>query len=173
LREAERIAKQLKRAHEGHAWHGPSLEELLGGVTAAQAAARPVQDAHSIWELVLHIEAWERVALRRLGGDPAQIFNTEEDWSGVDAGDEEAWRDALRRLAETNVALRQAIRRLEDSQLDEPIYPEMSSRYVTLHGVVQHTLYHAGQIALLKKALGLPSGYIPPVGPDAIPKITP
>jgi uncharacterized damage-inducible protein DinB len=167
MREAERIAKQLKRAHEGHAWHGPSLKELLGGVTAAQAAARPVEGAHSIWELVLHVEAWERVALRRLGGDPAQIFNTAEDWSGVDAGDEDGWRDALRRLAETSVALREAIPRLEDAQLDEPIYPQMSSRYVTLHGVVQHTLYHAGQIALLKKALGLPSGYVPPVTPDA------
>jgi hypothetical protein len=32
----------------------------------------------------------------------------------------------------------------------------MSSTYVTLHGVVQHSLYHAGQIALLKKALGPP-----------------
>jgi uncharacterized damage-inducible protein DinB len=167
MREAERIAKQLKRAHEGHAWHGPSLRELLGGVTAAQAAARPVEGAHSIWELVLHVEAWERVALRRLGGDPAQIFNTAEDWSGVDAGDEDAWRDALRRLGETSAALREAVRRLEDAQLDEPVYPQMSTRYVTLHGVVQHTLYHAGQIALLKKALGLPSGYEVPAGPDA------
>lgn len=167
MREAERIAKQLKRAHEGHAWHGPSLKELLGGVTAAEAAARPVEGAHSIWELVLHVEAWERAALRRLGGDPAQIFNTEEDWSSVNASDEGAWNDALRRLSETTVALREAIAKLEDAQLDEPIYPQMSSRYVTLHGVVQHTLYHAGQIALLKKALGLPSGYVPPVTADA------
>ena len=167
MREAERIAKQLKRAHEGHAWHGPSLKELLGGVTAAQAAARPVEGAHSIWELVLHIEAWERAALRRLSGDPAQIYNTAEDWSDERAADEEGWSAALRLLGETSAALRQAIIKLEDSQLDEPIYPQMSSRYVTLHGVVQHTLYHAGQIALLKKALSLPSGYIPPTTPDA------
>ena len=167
MREAERIAKQLKRAHEGHAWHGPSLRELLGGLTAGQAAARPVEGAHSIWELVLHIEAWERVALRRLGGDPAQIFNTEEDWSGVDAADEGGWRAALDKLSATNKALREAVLRLEDSQLDEPIYSQMSSRYVTLHGVVQHALYHAGQIALLKKAMGLPTGYVPPVTPDA------
>jgi uncharacterized damage-inducible protein DinB len=166
MREAERIAKQLKRAHVGHAWHGPSLKELLGGVTAAQAAARPVEGAHSIWELVLHV-AWERAVLRRLGGDPAQIFATDEDWSSVNAGDEDAWGGALRRLAETTDALREAVLKLEDAQLDEPIYPQMSSRYVTLHGVVQHTLYHAGQIALLKKALGLPSGYVPPVTADA------
>ena len=45
--------------------------------------------------------------------------------------------------------------RLDDAQLDEPILADMSSRYVSLHGAVQHTLYHAGQIALVKKALGL------------------
>lgn len=167
MREVERIARQLKRAHEGHAWHGPSLKELLGGVTAEQAAARPVAGAHTIWELVLHVEAWERVALRRLGGDPAQIFNTEEDWSAA-AGDDEAWHAALTRLAETSAALRAAILELADGGLDEPIHPGMSSRYVTLHGVVQHTLYHAGQIAFVKKALGLSSGYVAPVTPDAI-----
>jgi len=167
MREVERIAKQLKRAHEGHAWHGPSLKELLGGVTAAQAAARPFEGAHSIWELVLHVEAWERAVLRRLGGDPAQIFATEEDWSNPDVADEDAWRATLERLRETNLRLREAVQKLEDSQLDEPIYPQMSSRYFTLHGVVQHTLYHAGQIALLKRALGLPSGYVPPTTPDA------
>ena len=83
MREAERIAKQLKRAHEGGAWHGPSINELLEGMTAAQAAARPFEGAHNVWEMVAHVEAWERAVLRRLGGDPAHIYNTEEDWSEV------------------------------------------------------------------------------------------
>jgi uncharacterized damage-inducible protein DinB len=165
MREVERIAEQLRRAHEGEAWHGPSLRELLEGVTAAQAAARPVAGAHSIWELALHVEAWERAVLRRLGGDPAQIYDTPEDWSGVDAGDEAAWREAVGRLAATSASLREAVLGLEDSQLDEPILEGMSTRYVTLHGVVQHTLYHAGQLAVLKKAL-------PPRPADAAPKAT-
>jgi uncharacterized damage-inducible protein DinB len=167
MREAERIADQLRRAHEGGAWHGPALGELLAGVTAEQAAARPVASAHCIWELVLHVEAWERVALRRLGGDPARIYETGEDWSSINAADGEAWGEALARLAATNAALREAVAGLDDARLDEPIYPEMSSRYVTLHGVVQHTLYHAGQVAVLKKALDLPTSYTPPVTPDA------
>jgi uncharacterized damage-inducible protein DinB len=155
MREAERIADQLRRAHEGGAWHGLSLKELLEGVTARKAVAKPFADAHSIWELVSHIEAWERVAIRRLAGEPAQIYNTEEDWSESKAADEDAWRRTLERLGETNASLREAVLRLDDSKLDEPIIPEMSPTYITLHGVVQHTLYHAGQIALLKKALGL------------------
>jgi uncharacterized damage-inducible protein DinB len=157
MREVERIADQLKRAHEGGAWHGPAVDELLKGVTAEQAAARPVEGAHSILELVSHVEAWERAILRRLGGDAAQIYQTEEDWSSLSEASEEAWAAARRRLTETYAALREAVLNLDDAQLDEPILPNMSTRYVSLHGAVQHTLYHAGQIALVRKALGLKS----------------
>jgi uncharacterized damage-inducible protein DinB len=166
MREVERIADQLKRAHEGGAWHGPAVDELLAGVTAAQSAARPVEGAHSLWELVAHVEAWERAILRRLGGDPAQIYDTEEDWSSTADVSEEAWVAARRRLTETYVALREAILKLDDARLDEPILPNMSTRYVSLHGVVQHTLYHAGQIALVRKALGLKST---PIDADTYP----
>ena len=163
MREVERIADQLKRAHEGGAWHGPSIGELLADVSAGQAASRPVEGAHSIWELVEHIEAWERAILRRLGGDPAQIYNTEEDWPPTRDASEDAWQQTRKKLADTDAALRDAALRLDDAQLDEPIIAEMSSRYVSLHGAVQHTLYHAGQIALVKKALGLK---LPPIIPQ-------
>jgi uncharacterized damage-inducible protein DinB len=152
MREAERIADQFRRAHEGEAWHGPSLRELLQDVTAEQAEARPIAGAHSILELVLHIAAWEAVARRRLEGDAARIYNTPEDWP---AGDftEGAWREALETLEVENAKLRGAIFRLDDAKLDEPIFEGMASVYVTLQGVVQHSLYHAGQIAVIKKAL--------------------
>lgn len=162
MREVERIAEQFQRAHEGGAWHGPSLKELLAGVKAETAAAKPVAGAHNIWELVSHIAAWERVALLRLAGESARYYNTEEDWPKSDAADEDAWRQMLKRLGETNASLREAVLLLDDTKLDEPILPEMSSTYVTLHGVVQHTLYHAGQIALLKKALGIENAPLDP-----------
>lgn len=166
MREVERLADQLKRAHEGGAWHGPAVDELLEGVTPGQAASRPVESAHSIWELVSHIEAWERAILRRLGGDPAQIYNTEEDWPSAADSSGEAWGAALRKMTETYVALREAVLDLDDALLDEPILPGMSTVYVSLHGAVQHTLYHAGQIAVVRKALGLRSK---PVAPDTYP----
>lgn len=159
MREVERIAEQLRRAHEGGAWHGPSIDELLEGVTADEAARRPFEGAHSLWELVEHVEAWERAVLRRLGGDPAQIYNTAEDWSGVADASEEAWGAARGRMDETCRALRGAVLALDDARLDEEILPGMSSRYVSLHGAIQHTLYHAGQIALARRALRLkPAG---------------
>ncbi|HEX9005142.1 MAG TPA: DinB family protein, partial [Blastocatellia bacterium] len=69
MTETHRINSQLKRAYQGEAWHGPSLRELLDGVTAEQAAAKPIPNAHSIWELVNHIIAWEQIVKARLEGN--------------------------------------------------------------------------------------------------------
>ena len=91
--EGARIADQLRRAFYGSAWHGPALLELLEDVDAATAAAKPLPDVHSIWELVLHIAVWDDAALRRLDGkkwQPTGLANfppvTEADGSGVAQG---------------------------------------------------------------------------------------
>src|SRR5260370_40634054 len=68
MSEATRIADQLRRAFDGEAWHGDSVFEILDGVTAAQAAGHPIKNAHGIWELVLHIAAWDGAGLRRVAG---------------------------------------------------------------------------------------------------------
>jgi uncharacterized damage-inducible protein DinB len=145
---------QLKRAYEGNAWHGPAVKEVLAGVTAGQAHARPLRNAHCIWELVRHIAVWEDVGRRRLEGDRAQIeISSPEDWPPPEDTSEAAWEQAKAALDRGHQALVEAIARVPESRLDEPIFEGMSTVYVTLHGVVQHDIYHAGQIAMLKKAL--------------------
>jgi uncharacterized damage-inducible protein DinB len=154
MTEIERILDQLKRAYEGSAWHGPSVREALAGVTAAQAHARSLANAHSIWELVQHIAVWEGAGRRRLEGDRAAIdISSTDDWPPADDTSEAAWEQAKAALDRGHEALREAITRVDEARLDEPILEGMSTVYVTLHGVIQHDLYHAGQIAMLKKAL--------------------
>jgi uncharacterized damage-inducible protein DinB len=156
MSEVARITDQFQRAFNGEAWHGPSVLALLNGVTAQQAAAHPIPGAHSIWELTLHIAAWENACKRRLEGDPAQLSDS-EDWPSIEDTSEEAWRATRQLLLDTHQALLDAIATLDDSKLDRPIIEgsktPFSSVYVTLHGGVQHDLYHAGQIAIVKKAL--------------------
>jgi uncharacterized damage-inducible protein DinB len=154
MTEVQRILDQLKRAFEGKAWHGPSVREVLSGVTAFQAHARPIPQGHTIYELARHIAVWEDVGRRRLGGDRAQIaISSPEDWPPPADTGEEAWEQAKAALDRGHQALVEAIERVPESKLDEPILEGMSSVYVTLHGVIQHDLYHAGQIAILKKAV--------------------
>jgi len=154
MTEIDRILDQLKRAYDGSAWHGPSVKELLAGMTAAQAHARPLANAHSIWELVHHIAVWEDVGCRRLQGDPAEVpISSPEDWPPADDTSEAAWTQTKDALERGHQALVEAISCVPASRLDEPIMEGKSTVYVTLHGVIQHDLYHAGQIAILKKAL--------------------
>jgi uncharacterized damage-inducible protein DinB len=151
MSEARRIKDQLRRAFEGEAWHGPSLMELLGDVTAEGAAARPLAATHSIWEIVLHIAFWEEVARKRIEGDDAKV-QAEDGLFRVTESSDEAWQQALARLRSSNEALREAIAGLDDESLKERAAGQEYSIYFLLHGVIQHDLYHAGQIALLKKA---------------------
>ncbi len=150
MSETRRIADQLQRAFEGEAWHGPAVKEVLAGVTAARAAARPIASAHSIWEIVGHIAAWEDAVRRRLRGELVELTDA-EDWPPVEDAAERAWASLLERLEAGNRALRQTILGFDESQLDRPPGRNRSTAYVLMHGVIQHDLYHAGQIAVLKK----------------------
>lgn len=151
--ELQRLEEQLERALEGEAWHGPSVLEVLDGVSAHQAAAHPFAGAHSIWELVLHLHSDYSLVLRRLGGDGRQLTKS-EDWPAVPEPSAENWSESVRVLKALNAELRRALRSFPPERLDEPLVPEVPyTAYTQFIGVTQHNLYHAGQMALLKKAL--------------------
>ncbi len=146
----EKNLEQLEINFRGDAWHGPSLMRLLADVTAEQAAAKPIQNAHSIWELVLHIKVWKDAPRRRLAGETFEQI-PEEDWPEVIDTSEGAWEDTLKELEASHEKLAEAVSKLDDSQLHQPATGQDYSNYFMIHGVIQHDLYHAGQIALLKK----------------------
>jgi uncharacterized damage-inducible protein DinB len=152
--EVRRIEDQLKRSLEGNAWHGPAVLETLQGITAAQAHAHPIAGAHSVWEVVLHLTYTYRVVLRRIRGDGAPI-RAAEDWSLVPPATEASWQEAVDDLRRVNGELRDAVRAFPAGRLDEPLVPDPPyTAYVQFIGITQHDLYHAGQISLLKRALG-------------------
>jgi uncharacterized damage-inducible protein DinB len=152
LSEGARIADQLRRAFDGSAWHGPALLELLDGVDASTATAKPFAGVHSIWELVLHIAVWDKAASVRLGGMKTEPGG-EENFPIVPKPTAAIWRQAVRQLARDHNELVKTVEALPDSRLSERVPGKKYDFYFNLHGVVQHELYHAGQIAILKKAL--------------------
>jgi uncharacterized damage-inducible protein DinB len=151
--ETMRLEEQLRRTLEGEAWHGPSVLEALAGVSAEQASSHPISEAHSIWELVLHIGSDYTLVLRRLAGD-GRPFTPEEDWPSCPPATPENWRQAVDALRRSNQQLREAVRAFPAERLDEPLVPGVPhTAYAQFIGVTQHNLYHAGQISLLKRAL--------------------
>jgi len=159
VREIDRIAGQLQRAYNGDAWYGPSVRAALEGVDARSANDRPEPTAHTICEIVLHMTAWTREVTRRLRTGTAQD-PADGDWPTVTVATDDDWSGIVAALDDANEALVQVIAALDDGRLEERIGEVRDralgsgvSRYETLHGLIQHHVYHAGQISLLKKSL--------------------
>lgn len=162
MTETKRIVDQLERGYAGDAWCGASLRESLRGVTAEAAARRPIvngaADGHSIWEIVLHVAAWMGAVRERIEGGDVRM-PAEGDWREVTDTGGAAWLRALDHLDARHRELLRVVDELEDEDLNATVSTERDAalgsgvtNYVMLHGTAQHSLYHAGQIMLLRKS---------------------
>jgi len=153
---AQRLAKHIQRTVKGPMWHGAALGALLDGVTDAQASARPIPGAHTIWEIVLHVTTWANIARARVHGERLGDPSPAEDWPPAGSG-ADAWRQTLEQLAASHNTLAGVVRDLPDEALDAKVRGLDYPVGILLDGVVEHGTYHGGQIALLRKALGISS----------------
>jgi hypothetical protein len=143
---AAALARAVREAHAGDAWHGPAFAEALARFDAASAAARPIAGAHTAWEIALHATAWTREVARRLR--PGAVAGEPEagDWPPTPAGaaaDEAAWAHARG----------DADRALDECLADAALGTRHSYGDM-LAGLAAHLAYHAGQLVLLRRALG-------------------
>jgi hypothetical protein len=150
-REVQFLADQLDRGFYGGAWHGPALHEVLEGVDAADAARRVLPEGKTLWELVLHLAAWNRIAAQRIRGEEPKVTDA-VDWPPVEVPSPEAWQAATAQLEAGHRDLYRTVRCLTDARLDDAVPGSDPTVRGLLLGTLQHNSYHAGQIALLKKA---------------------
>ena len=97
-----------------------------------------------------------QLVLRRLDGDGRQL-SPEEDWPTPSEPTEDAWRQEVESLLALNRRVREAVATFPATHLDDPLVPDPPySAFTQFIGLTQHDLYHAGQIMLLRRALGHP-----------------
>ena len=149
--EIQRIAEQLRRAVDGEAWHGPAVMQILAGVDARTAAAHPLAGGHSLWEILNHITVWTRVVQRRLNGEAVEPAGA-DDWPPVSDTGDAAWQAAVASFRAAQQDLLAKLKSMSNDELGMFAPGQKYSYSFMLHGLVQHHLYHAGQMALLKKA---------------------
>lgn len=136
----------------GPAWHGSSLMDNLNGVSAEVAAAKPLVvregGAHSIWEIVNHLSAWQQAVIQVMDGSSYVTLTGDADWPEVTG----EWETAIADLESSHKQLCEQLIAVPDDKLREHVPGVDYSWEVLLRGIAEHTLYHAGQIGLLKKA---------------------
>lgn len=157
MTEIHRIVDQLEREHSGEPWHGPALRDVLGSVDHVKAAAKPLPNTHSIWELVLHLTAWKNEVRHRLAGGRAGEPR-EGDWPAVGETTLEGWEQAREKLDLSHRLLVSAVKEFPEQNLAVPINDPRadsvaSTYYELLLGALQHDLYHSGQIAILARSM--------------------
>lgn len=153
------LLESLRAAVGGDPWHGSSLDTLLDGVTAAQAAAYPVPAAHSILEITWHLAAWTQEVAARLRGTEPHLPAI-GDWPAVVGEHARSWDAARKTLHAAHQEVLHLVSVLPDERLAVPVGPVREATFGTgvscgrmIAGLLEHYAYHGGQIAILKRAL--------------------
>jgi uncharacterized damage-inducible protein DinB len=150
MNEIEQFVQRYDQTMSGEAWYGDPVWKILEGIDAKCAAAASVSAAHTIWQLVMHMAFWERIAAGRFSGPvtPDEAGN----FPATPVADKGAWEKTLDDFRDSNREFRDAILLLDPGILDTNTPGGQRSFRYELVGVIEHHIYHAGQIALLKKA---------------------
>lgn len=141
----------INAAFHGGAWHGPSLLELTKGLKVKEAAYK-AGNIHTIAELVYHVTSWRLFALKKIQGDPEyNIDNEKMNFGEIQKVDEFELETLMMELTLSHDELIKALEARDDQFLLE-VVPGAEYNYDTLiHGIIQHDIYHSGQIAIIKK----------------------
>lgn len=153
-KEILQITAQLKNTFEGDPWFGRSIKSLLKDVNESIAFEKP-NNQHSILELLWHMITWREFTINRLLNDKEKSLEyfEQNDWQDLDHKDQTLWTKGLKKLHKTQSELIEILQNEQDSRLDETVPDKKYNFRNLLYGIVQHDIYHIGQIAYISKLL--------------------
>jgi uncharacterized damage-inducible protein DinB len=156
--EIKKISKLLRHSYNGTPWYGTPLKEILEGITPAQASVR-VNNSHNCCELAIHLTNWRKFAIEKLqqNRNYTITLNSEQDWQKIDKADEAFWAKTLEELEASQNHLLNILDNQQDDLLEQTVQGANHhyNFFTLLHGIIQHDIYHAGQINLLKNATSI------------------
>ena len=138
--------KQLEMVWDGTPWYGLPFEKTLDDLNEDYVFKKETGFTHSIAEVLVHVNSWRQNLLEMLAGNGsfAILPDSELDWAGH--VDEMNWTDILNETKSLHQTVLTALSNQSDDLLEKTV-PEREYNYKYLiHGVVQHDIYHLGQI---------------------------
>lgn len=144
-------AAQFIAVYHGEPWYGDSICQILESITPAKAFWQPVRDAHSIAQLTSHMIYWRQALIKRLDNDLEYkpSMKSEDNWKSNEQLKREGWKSLKRSLDESQIQLLSLLLKQKDAILKKK-YSDKATFQDLITGILQHDLYHAGQIAYLK-----------------------
>ncbi|HEY0678016.1 MAG TPA: DinB family protein [Chitinophagaceae bacterium] len=145
----------LNDNYNGKPWHGRSIRSLLGEVTPEIGLKKPNPASHSIAELIYHMANWRDFTITRIKpeeGKDSKYFDV-NDWRTLDLTSFQTWELGLQLLEESQRRLISILNETDDSILSQPVGERKYNFHYLLSGLLQHDVYHTGQIAYAMKLL--------------------
>lgn len=142
---------QFKALYDGKPWYGDSICKILENITPANAFWQPTESAHSIAQLTSHLIYWRQPLIKRLNGDLEfkASAKSEDNWKSNDQLKKEGWNSLKKSFDESQTQLVSKLEIQKDSILKKN-YSDKVTFQDLINGILQHDLYHIGQIAYLK-----------------------
>ena len=153
VKETTRIQQLLKNSWDGWMWHGNNIKIVLQDINGEKAFRKPSAGLHNIYELVMHMYCWRNFVYQHLAGNAEYKvkLNSTNDWPTSYEQTEATWSEALELLEKSQTGLVEVFEKFDDSKLEESMHGRKFNWYIFIHGMIQHDIYHSGQIAILKK----------------------
>ncbi|MDR3716232.1 MAG: DinB family protein [Puia sp.] len=154
-KEIDTLLAALRDTLNGAPWYGKSVYAILAECDPAKASIRPSAGSHTLLELLYHMLSWAEFTRLQLengpGFDPAEYEKT-MDWPVPDKK-EDTWEQGLRLFKDTHEKILELLSVKEDVFLSEQARERKYDFRFLLNGLIQHNIYHQGQIAFLHKLL--------------------
>lgn len=146
------IAKHFRDVFFGGNWTSSNLKDNLTDVTWQQATTK-VYSFNTIATLVYHTGYFVSAVLKVLQGGPLDAHDKFSfDHPPINSQDD--WQQLLDKFFSEAKLFADLIEQLPESKLWENLSEEKYGTYYrNLHGIIEHTHYHMGQIVILKKLL--------------------
>lgn len=151
------LIRQFEQVYDGELWLDETLTKKLSGVDAASSIVRPLPELHCVQQVVLHITNWRKLLIARLQGDfNFRIeINSAADWVPLEKLKADNWNSILSDLDSTQQELLSLLRQKDERILDTKVGPFDYTYQYLIEGLIQHDLYHMGQIGLIWKLIKL------------------
>ena len=153
-KELQSIIRSLDNTLDGSPWYGRPVYQILGEVESSVAYEKTSPASHSLIDLLYHMLTWAEFTLKRIEKDQINDLAAFEklDWRQIDPMLHD-WDEGLAALVATHQQIIAILQTKTDDFLEEKVdYREYNFRFL-LNGLIQHNIYHLGQVALLKKIL--------------------
>ena len=152
-KEIQSIINNLERANTGQPWYGRALYEILDEIDPAIAYKKPNKQ-HSLADLLYHMITWADFCLHRIKGDKEKDMTAFEklDWRQINPAIH-TWEKGVEEFKNIHTQIVSLLKQKDDVFLKEIVdYRQYNYRFL-LNGLIQHNIYHLGQIAYVKKLL--------------------